>query len=210
MEGINVIWGFFPWKRAFYNAEVGTSWDVSAVWWPSKKTKNKFLISEPVVKTSFVFFHLRTRKFDWNSFEDLKGLSIGITRGYYYGEAFDDAIKRKIFKTQTVNQDEQNYLKLIYKRIDIFPNDLLVGLSQIKNVLSPPASELLTFHPKEFKITTLNLIISKKCKKGKFFLDKFNSGLKKLKESGKKDQMLDDVYKGKYNKKKQFAATNVD
>jgi hypothetical protein len=42
--------------------------------------------------------------------------------------------------------------------------------------------------------------ISKQSKEGQFFLGKFNSGLKKLKESGRFDQMFKDLSDGKYDK----------
>ncbi len=38
LEGINVEWGFFPWKRSYEWAKDG-SWDASAVWWPTKEAK---------------------------------------------------------------------------------------------------------------------------------------------------------------------------
>jgi len=88
----------------------------------------------------------------------------------------------------------------LHSRIDIFPNDPIVGYCQIRNTFSPEEAKRFTHHPKEFQINTLNLIISKKCKNGKYFLKKFNSGLKKLKESEKFDQMFKDLNTGKYDK----------
>jgi len=49
LDGINVVWGFYPWKRAYELAKMGT-WDASATWWPSDKTRRSFLISNPVSK----------------------------------------------------------------------------------------------------------------------------------------------------------------
>ena len=58
LEGIKVVWGFRPWVRAYDDAKKGEHWDASAVWWPTQDAKESFLISDPVINTSFVFFHL--------------------------------------------------------------------------------------------------------------------------------------------------------
>ncbi len=55
---------------------------------------------------------------------------------------------------------------------------------------------------KEFMVSPLSLIISRNCKDGKFFLEKFNSSLKKLQDSGRIEQMYKDVDAGKYKKQK--------
>ncbi|MCP4347628.1 MAG: amino acid ABC transporter substrate-binding protein [Desulfobacterales bacterium] len=202
LEGINVRWGFFPWKRAYQTAKTGKGWDASATWWPAEETKEAFYLSEPVSKTSFVFFHLKSYKFNWDSIDDLKGIHIGGTFEYDYGKEFMSAIEEKKISVQYVPHDEMNYKKLLKDRIQIFPNDPIVGYAQIRNSIPPDQVKLFTHHPKQFEISTLHLIISKKCKNGKFFLDKFNSGFKKLKQSGRFDQMLKDLEAGKYDKQK--------
>ncbi len=202
LEGIKIIWGFFPWSRAYMNANLSEEWDASATWWPSEETQEAFLISDPVSTTSFVFFYLKNRKFDWKSLDDLKGLRIGGTLEYDYGKEFMKAIDEKRIYVDYVPRDEQNYKKMLLNRIDIFPNDPVVGYAQIRNSLPPEQAKLFTHHPKEFEKSTLHLIISKKCRNGSFLLKKFNSGFRKLKKNGRFKQMLKDLENGKYDKKK--------
>jgi len=201
LENITIEWGFFPWKRSYVLAQKGV-WDASAVWWPSPETKENFLVSSPVVKTSFVFFHLKNYKFQWKSMQDVHDQEIGFTRGYDYGKEFMSALKDKKINIQVSNSDELNFKKLLKGRIDIFPNDLLVGSSQIRNNFSDEEAKLFTSHPKQFSKNTLNLIICKHCENGQYFLEKFNSGLKKLIKSGRLKQMYKDLYSGKYDKQK--------
>lgn len=201
LEGITVEWGFFPWKRSYELVKRGT-WDASALWWPTKETKENFLISLPVIKSSFVFFHLKSKKFKWKTMQDVQGLQIGFSRGYYYGKEFMTALKEKKIDIQMANSDKLNFKKLLKGRIDIFPNEQLVGRSQISNIFSDEKAKLFTYNPKEFAISTLNLIINKKSKRANFFLNKFNSGLNKLKKSGKIEQMYKELKLGKYNKQK--------
>lgn len=108
-EGIEVEWGFMPWVRAWEDAKSAIEWDASAVWWPTNDARKHFLISDPVVNTSNVFFHLKEYQFDWNTVNDLNGLTIGITRGYDYGEELMAYIASKKLNISTVTTDEQNF-----------------------------------------------------------------------------------------------------
>ena len=200
LEGINIEWGFFPWKRAFENAKEGQEWDAAAAWWPSDTYQYDFYTSNAIMDTALVFFHLKEYKFDWNSMDDLKGINIGLTRGYRYGKALMDAKTENKIYTELANTDEQNFTKLLFNRIKIFPNDKTVGYTQIKNTFTLHEASLFTHHPKKFKINTLHLLISKETKHAKLFLDKFNSGLKKLRASPHYQQMLNDLEQGKYRR----------
>ncbi len=202
LEGIDIEWGFFPWKRAYQNAKLGGKWHASCCWWPSAETKNDFFISEIITKTSFVFFHLKSYNFDWNSIQDLKGMKIGGTLQYDYGKEYMDAIAAKKLDVEYVTKDEFNYKKLLAGRIQIFPNDPAVGYAQIRNSLPADQASLLTHNPKGFELSSLHLIISKNNKRGQYFLEKFNAGMEKLKASGRYQLMINDLTTGKYDKKK--------
>jgi len=201
LEGITVEWGFFPWQRAYQHAKDGKNWDASCCWWPEDEVKQEFLVSDAITTTSFVFFHLKDYNFQWDSLQDLKGIKIGGTSNYNYGEEFMDAIEEESLDVEFVTKDEFNYKKLLAGRIKIFLNDPSVGHAQIKNYLSADEADLLTHSPKEFGVNTLHFIISKNKKRNKYYLDKFNAGLKKLKKSGRYQQMLADFKAGKYDKK---------
>jgi polar amino acid transport system substrate-binding protein len=199
LEGVDVEWGFFPWQRAYENTKKSGDWDASCCWWPDKETKNEFLVSNSITETSFVFYHLKSYKFHWNSLDDLKGIKIGGTTDYHYGNEFMDALKSKVINIEYTSKDEFNYQKLLAGRIEIFPNDPSVGNAQIRNNLSLDEANLLTYNPKGFGESTLHLIMSKNHKRNKYFLDKFNAGLIKLKASGRYQQMLNELEAGKYD-----------
>ena len=199
-EGILVKWGFFSWSRAYQIAKEGIEWEASCCWRSSEEIAKDFLVSGIVSKTSYVFFHLKSMEFDWQNLSDLKDLTIGTTIEYNYGKPFMEAIADKKITVQYVPTDDQNYKKLLRERIHIFPNDLIVGYAQIRNSVSADDVSLFTHHPKEFEINTLQLLISKNSEKGQYLLDKFDSGLKKLKETGLLSTMYKDLRDGKYDK----------
>ena len=199
LEGIDVEWGFFPWQRSYENAKDNDEWDASCCWWPDDETKDEFWISDPITETSFVFYHLKSYKLEWDSFKDLEGIIVGGTTKYHYGNKFMGAIEEKTLNVQDAPKDEFNYRKLIAGRIEIFPNDPAVGNAQIRNNLSPDEANLLTYSSKKFGQSTLHLIVNKNKKRSKYFLDKFNAGLKKLKASGQYQKMLEGLKAGKYD-----------
>ncbi|MCJ8318822.1 MAG: transporter substrate-binding domain-containing protein [Colwellia sp.] len=201
LEGVTVEWGFFPWQRAFQYAKNGKHWDASCCWWPDDDIKKEFLFSDAINTTSFVFFHLKSYNFHWDSLQDLKGIKIGGTSKYNYSEEFTRAIDIEALDVEFVTKDEFNYKKLLAGRIQIFLNDPAVGNAQIRNNLSADEADLLTHSPKEFGINTLHFIISKNKQGHQYYLDKFNEGMKKLKNSGRYQQMLNDFKAGKYDRK---------
>ena len=104
-------------------------------------------MSDAITETSFVFYHLKSYEFHWQSMQDLKGMKIGGTRTYDYGKAFMNAIAKEYFTVDFTSKDEFNYKKLLAGRIQIFPNDPSVGDAQIRNYLSPDEANLLTHSP---------------------------------------------------------------
>ena len=197
--GVKVEWGFFPWKRAFIIAKEG-EWDASAVWKRSKERENDFLFSAPVVSEEGVFFHLKDFKFDWTDMDSLKKYKIGITAMYDYQD-LTKAIKDKKLSVFEVSSDEKNYKLLLRNRIDIFPNNRIVGLNQLKNLLGKDADKI-TYHKKRVYKSTLHLMISKQWPKRDKFLKLFNEGLEKVKTSGLYDKIIEDGKTGKYSKQK--------
>jgi len=197
--GINVEYGFFPWKRAYTLAERGT-WDGSVVWTPTEERNQNFYFSDPVASDVTVFFHLKSKIFDWKNYSDLKNLRIGATLSYDYGEDFAKNEKNGSIKVDRAVKDETGFKKLLVKRLDIFACNLDVGYSLIHKLYPIETASLFTNHPRPVKEAPLVLILSKKLDKNKKLIEKFNQGLKQLIDSGKFDDYFDASRQGKYKK----------
>jgi len=199
LEGVKVNYGFFPWARA-YKLAVSGKWDATAIWQSNDERISKFLFSDPVLMTRNVYFHLKKKKIVWSSIEDLKEYRIGATLNYFYGKEFEMAEKNKILKVEREATDEINFKKLFYGRIDIFPLDIVVGYSMIRKLYPNENADKFTNHPKIILEKPLHLLISKNSKKAEIFIKKFNSGLKKLKKSGRFEEFKQNLKKGDYEK----------
>jgi len=93
LVGIKAIPKFYPWKRAYYQANKG-GWDGSFTWYYSEKRAKDFYYSIPVIEEKVVFYHLKSFHLDWNTLDDLQGILIGATLEYTYTPEFYAAEKR--------------------------------------------------------------------------------------------------------------------
>ncbi len=197
---VEVEYGFFPWKRSFKLAKDG-KWDGSAVWWDNEERRKLFYFTDPVAPTKTVFFHLKTTPFDWTTYEDLRDVRIGVTLQYSYSDEFDAAEAAGIIRTDRVPTDETNLKKLLKGRIDIFPGELMVTYAQIRDTFTAEEVTLFTHHSGPIVEQPLHLVLSKKVPGMERMRDRFNEGLRMLKESGRWDQILADGLAGKYDAK---------
>ena len=200
LEGIKVTYHFAPWKRGMKMAEYGDL-NGTAMWRYQSDFAEKFYYSDPVLKSETVFFHLKSNPFDWQVFEDLKGLNIGGTIGYSYNEEYRQAERSKSYHIHRISKDELNFSMLLRERIDIFPITKEVGYFLLRTKFQPDVVNLITHHNKSItpeNEKTLHLLLSKGNKNNEKLMASFNSGLKKLKKSGRYDEYLVDLENGKY------------
>jgi len=190
LEKVKVEWTFLPWERS-KQSTINGEYDASASWEPEGLPE--FLYSDPTYTSSYVFFHLKTFKFAWNTMADLKGKAIGATIGYGYGEDFDKAEAAKTIKVSRVDNDETNFKLLQAGRIDLFPNDKVVGFMQIEKELGKDKALLFTTNEKPLRVYTFHLVMPKSKSTSAALMTKFNSGLKKLKANGRYAEIVKEV-----------------
>ncbi len=198
LEGVTVEFKWVPWKRALEKTYAGV-YDATSSWiWTEERAKY-LEFSDIIMESKKVFFHLKETSFDWETIEDLKGLRIGGVIGYTYGTEFDKAAESGRINVEFVAKDIQNFDKLLKDRIDIYPQELEIGYSYINRYGADTAARF-THHPKVIILTRNPLNFSKKVPKNKQLLEKFNRGLKQLKDSGRWQAMIEAANRGEYQK----------
>ncbi len=200
LKGIKVEYGYFPWKRSYILAQ-GGDWDGTFLWFDTPVRREAFYISDPIIDVQYVFFYLKSFQFDWNNINDLKGIIIGATLGYNYGEAFQKAEKEKKLRLSRNYNDEKNFGFLFAEKIQIFPCELESGYETIRNHFTPEQAKSFTYHPLPLRADPHHLLLSKKVEGNKKMLEIFNAGLKRLKENGKVDQYIAESRRGEYKMK---------
>ncbi len=199
LGGVRVEYDFFPWARSLELAELG-EWDGTFLWFDTAERRKLFYVSDPLVDIQYVFFHLKSYSFDWKSIEDLKGIYIGATIKYDYGETFQQAEAEGRIKVERAPNDEINFNKLFLGRIQIFPNDLDAGYEILNRQFSPEQARQFTYHKIPIRSAPHHLLLSKKVASNQAMMDIFNRGLSQLKSSGKLDQYLAESRRGEYKK----------
>ena len=195
LEGVKVEYGFFPWKRAMEYVIQG-EWDGTIIWTPTPERKRLMDYSDPVFVETMNFFHLKSYPFEWKTYDDLKGIRIGATLGYNYGEEFKNAEKSGKINVDWSSGDEINFKKIVGKRIDIFPVELIAGYSFVEKYLKPDDISLITHHPKHLKKDTYHLLFSKEIERNRQMIKLFNRGLNRLRKSGKLQEYLNMLHSG--------------
>ncbi len=136
LEGVRVEYSWFPWKRAYREAKE-EGFDGSSYWYKTPEREKDFLFSDIVTKSTYAFFHIKSTPFNWNTLEDLQGIPIGGTIGYFYKEMFEPLESTGKLEVQWVPKDEHNLKKLIKNRIKIFPSNIDVTFDLLQSHFTP-------------------------------------------------------------------------
>ena len=188
-QGVEVRFVFVPWNRALVNAASG-SLDGTPGWFRTPEREATYLLCDPLILDSQSFFHLKTLPFRWASLGDLRGVTLGGTRGYSYGREVDAAIREGRLRVDWSGSDEANFRKLLGGRIRVFPMNTRVGLDLLRREFSPDVAASVTYHPKPLREEPLFLLLTRRNPRSEERLRRFNQGLKELKASGRYDELV--------------------
>jgi len=178
--GIDVKLKFYPWKRSRFMVVQGSSLG-SFPWTELDDRKNFAYFSAPIFVSKQVLFY-RTDNIEalkYDKLVELKKYKVGGVRKYWY---------EKLYTETGLNVDwghdpETNMKKLFHKRIDLYCEDEVVGWGILKKFYPKDYRKFAT-DTKPLKQAAQRIMFSKKHPKAKDMLDKFNKGLKSLKEKG--------------------------
>ncbi|WP_320176268.1 transporter substrate-binding domain-containing protein [Maridesulfovibrio sp.] len=169
---------YYPWKRSINLVEAGEAAG-SFPWSKTPEREKQLLFSDPLHSTREVLFYMKSKFPDglkFNSLSDLKTYVIGGTAGYWYEKAFKEAG----LKVDYVSDTKTSFKKLERGRVDLIPENELVGWTIIKEMF--PGQE------NKFGATTdttrsgqMYVIFSKDKAE---LVTMFNEGLKKIKSDG--------------------------
>jgi polar amino acid transport system substrate-binding protein len=192
--GIDVEIVFLPWARAIAMAERGEI-TATCCWFGNEDRRQRFLLTEPLYDVHYVFFHLKDYEFDWNDFDDLKGVSIGGIHEYYYGHEFTEYESAGRLHVERVPSDEINFRKLMAGRIDLYPvAGIESGYALLKEQFTEDERLKISYHPKNFmEDPRMYLLVSKHHPDAENLLSLFNQGLAMIKESGLYYEMVDEM-----------------
>ena len=196
-EGYRVSFQFLPWPRAYAAAAAGR-FNGTAVWMHKAEREADFLFSAPLLDEQFVFFHLKSLPFDWQSFDDLTGMTLGGGLEYSYGPQFDAFLAQGKVKMERVSSDQQNFDKLLKERVVLYPQEMNVGYAALRSHFSAAEMQRITHHPKPLLVNLSYLMLPKSLDSSPALLKRFNTRLQHYRDSGRYQRYFDDLQQGKY------------
>lgn len=194
---VSVEWQFMPWARALDVAARG-SWDGSAAWLKIPEREEFFHYSDPILQTQRVFVQRADNIFLWDTLDDLKGKTIGVTLSSGY-PLLKSAIESGAVKGLEFPDYTTSLRSLLSGRIDAVPLPRRVAEHLIRLRFRNQLSEF-HFDPKIIETLPLHLVVSKEVENGPEIIDRFNKGLQLLKASGEFDAFLKDLDAGVYDR----------
>ena len=182
-EGIDVRYGYFPWKRAYAYGK-SSEWDGAAGWVPTSERLMDYYFSEPIIYVDSALFHLKRVPFDWKTIDDLRKWRLGVATGYSYGEQWDHAASSGQLVVEEVATDAMNLNKLLHGRVDAVAMQVDVADHLMRQLLTPQEAAQITRHPRLLDHAPTCLAVSRQQQGAPELLARFNRGLQRIKESG--------------------------
>ncbi len=181
-QGYTIKLNVRPWSRAFKSVKEGS---IDALF-PAGKNKERETFfgfsEEPVNLVQFLVYFNHDQDVEWTGLESLAGKKVGAMSGYNYGDAWN----RANIKTYDVVTLKQGFDLLRLKRIAGFvgyeiPWDYYLKTNQLTKLFkkSKPFDESLEY-----------IAVSRKHPKSYELLKAYDTGLDKIKKSGRMNIIL--------------------
>ena len=187
--GVTFAFRFMPWKRCESAVEKLEAWG-AIPYVPTPEREEKFYFSEKLFNRQSKFFFYSPdgtyKQIPYAELTDLKGYRIGGVRGYYYEQVFLEAGLHVEF----VATEEQNFRKLRTGRVDLIPVEEVTGLYTIRKLFPHEVGNFFTLS-KPLSVSGIYLMTSKRYPDTQNLLTRFNIALKKIKENGVYQRILD-------------------
>ena len=105
-----------PWKRAFVEIDKAQA-GVGGLYKNAERLA-KYDFSDPIYAENIAVYYRRARPLVFHSVTDLYGKTVGVLRGWTYGDVFDAAVRAGSIVVEEVSSDRSNFLKLKDGRVD--------------------------------------------------------------------------------------------
>jgi len=184
-SGYSVEVDYVPWARAIKSVKTGEYDGIFSIWY-RKDRESWGAFSDPFFSNEIVLLKKKTLALEYESIQDLKGLSVGVIRGYSNPKLFRDA---EYFTKEETSDSEHNLIKLERGRVDLILIDKMVGeyLMQAKKTLNREDYEWVG---EPLEVTPQHIAFSKQVADYEAKRAAFNKGLKIIKENGVLDRIL--------------------
>lgn len=190
--GYNVTITPYSWTRAVEMVQTGQAHGIFSLFRSAERETWGVFPKEPVFIDRQYFYGIPGTVIQYDgTIGSLTNYTIGITRGYSYGDAFDEAVKNGTLRTEAVDSNTANIEKVENGRIDAFIDSQYATLYYLKQTgQTGKVTELALLREPE-----LYLAFSRK-KVDQDFVDRYDHVMREMREDGTYDAIVNkyDVY----------------
>lgn len=186
--GLKTAIDWKPWKRGFLETKEGR-YIGTFPYIPTDERKQDFLYSAPVFTETYVALSNAKDKNNYLSYEDMKGRTICRPVGY----AIADKIESNL-ENWNISLFQPRDMAGCMRAIMNLPNHVVIlNRLQAAEELKKPENDLslIKIHPIKEQGFTLHFIVSKKRQDAHVWINRFNDGLKKVKQSGSYARLME-------------------
>lgn len=208
LVGMDLEVGYYPWKRSYKYATDGSdrdnnSWHGSLVWSKNQTREQDFYYSDSIFSEEEVLFHLKDSPLNWHDISDLTGKTIGGSLAAYPN--LEKSAKDGLITFHVSGEPHALLKRLFHHKMDAVAINKRVALYYLDNYFSPSEKKLFAYSPTVLKLRQYHLILSKTNPENKLVIERFNLGLKKLKENGRYRELSRLLSDGHYAMSKEVA-----
>lgn len=182
-QGYEVTLELVPWARAVRCAKSGRCDGLYLSYYVEARTEWA-VFSDPIGELRTGFFKLTDRDISFETLEDLRPYTIGITRGAAVSDAFDSA---DYLRKDPVPHDSVNIKKLLKGRIDLVVAAEPVLKHLIRTTLPEEQQDRFEFMSPHLSVQSLHMAISRNSPDYEQKLRDFNEGLARIRADGSYD-----------------------
>lgn len=185
--GVEVDIRFRPWRRCALLVETGEVFGAYP-YAVTEKRRRYALFSDEIWRCRNVFFFHRGRfpGYDFTSLDAMKDMRIAGTSGNYYEEIFEE----HGFDVDYAPGETSGVRKIWEMRADLFAESELVGWTLIQR-LFPRNMSMFGSTPTPWNVNPQTVMVSKAYPGAEELLRRFNQGLRRIRESGVYDRLVD-------------------
>jgi polar amino acid transport system substrate-binding protein len=185
-EGMTLEVDFVPWTRAMAMIKQNRADILVGAWFTD--ARNEYLLySKPLFASAVKFIKRTSSNFQYSSMNDLDGLRVGTIDSYHYSQAF---LTQKSIERIPADSLLVNIQNLIAGRIDLVLDDQFVLRHTLnKHIHDWPKS--IQFVDQALAEKKIYLATNRSNPDSEAIIAAFDAGLKKLKKSGRYQEIID-------------------
>ncbi len=185
-EGITLEVDFVPWTRAMAMIKQKRVDILVGAWFTD--ARNEYLLySQPLFSSAVKFIKKRSLNFQYTSMNDLDGLRVGTIDSYQYNQEF---LAKKSIERIPADSLLVNIQNLVAGRIDLVIDDQFV-LRHTLNQHIHDWQKNIQFVDQALTEKKIYLATNRSSPDSEAIIAAFNTGLKKLKRSGRYQEIVD-------------------